>query len=105
MLYRMSRLGLNLAGVYRKLITYPKNLSWKMMSSPPLPPPPKPLPGGLKLGSTPTPGTVVPQEEDGVSAVENSALDEEEQTLEMCFDLDSATYATMLVREITKNIY
>jgi len=83
----VSWLGINCPGVYRRLIACPRNFSWKFFPSPSAP----------LTAASPThkPGTPT-------TGLTTKNID---SNVEINFDLDTSTYATMLVREITKNIY
>lgn len=98
---RVSWLGLNCPGAYRKLVAYPKNLSWNFRSlaphhSSPCQQTTPPVPSAT---SACTPGPQLPAT---TLAAGKSA---EELDLELNFDLDTSSYATMFVREIAKHIY
>lgn len=110
---RVSWLGMNCPGVYRKLLAYPRNLSWKFLSSPTLhrytaghSPLHHSSAGHSSLhhsSADPSPlqhtGDTA-EEVGGAPSLKTDALN-----LEMNFDLDTSVYATMFIREIAKNIY
>jgi len=89
---RLPRLGLKCTGSYRKLLTFPKNLTWKVSKPSSTPP--------SRLTSSA-----------GAGAADNSTLSPNDGgngtglNLELDFDLGPSTYATMFIREIAKHVY
>lgn len=131
--FRVPWLGINCAGVYRKLVAYPRNFSWRFLSLPPLPqhstpailrPPsaagetksgalegssctrqPEPRALETNLCTERPMGDVQSPDEASKQHTTAATLNPTELGLELEFDLQTSTYATMFVREIAKNIY
>ena len=75
--HRINALKIHLSGTYRRLVAYPRQLSWRWLPA-------------EELAATPP-------------AVRNSiALEEKSRNLELSFSLENSCYATVLLREIMK---
>jgi tRNA(Glu) U13 pseudouridine synthase TruD len=95
--FRVSRLRISSAGGYRKLIAHPKNLSWRLRTLPSLPQTPA-------IGSSSEQVVVTPDRPERTDSA-SFCSGEDRLGVEMNFDLAPSMYATMFIREITKNIY
>ena len=102
--FRVSWLGINSAGVYRHLVAYPRNMSWKFSKS---------VSPQLSVSPRTPVQQITPREDllpvSGPSVLKQQVkehnLSEQAVNLEMNFDLDTSTYATMFIREVAKNVY
>lgn len=115
--FRVSCLGINCAGVYRKILAHPKNLSWRFLSLS-LPPLPQPLcttvlssgrESSVRKLEASLPGTEIPSPSDAQNMADTAESGVHSNTtelgLELEFDLATSTYATMFLREIAKNTH
>ncbi len=84
----MPRLGLNSSGAYRKLMSYPKQLSWRRCERP------LPVPGPTAIDSTIA--------SEGKTSGEEILADDGGKSVELSFSLSKASYATVLLRELMK---
>jgi len=91
----MSRLGINFAGTYRKLISRPKQLSWKWLV--PEITPSQPAAAVQVIATELT--SDVPIKHD---TNDRPPCDGPRNILELCFSLDKSCYATVLLRELMK---
>ena len=117
----MSRLGIHHAGTYRKLISYPKQLSWKWLERDFNPS--KTVKCTTNRGLSPGSDLLAPKElkqeanqsgEEELQASKDVSVASckdtggdvgsqvDESSVEMCFSLDTSCYATVMLRELMK---